>query len=134
MTVPDGRVDAWLRPASPHPSTVLAAACFPGALGRRVALDLAEQREERGHDLRLDVALTLDPDVLLERHGGVEDGHDLIHQPAKPREVRVAVFGDNRAHARHALRRPLAHRHRVHAQADAITAAARQAAEHRDQE
>ena len=31
----------------------------------QVALDLGEQREERGHDLRLDVALALDADVLL---------------------------------------------------------------------
>ena len=52
-----------------------------GALGDQVALDLGEQREERGHDLRLDVALALDSDVLLERHEGdaglgegVEDG------------------------------------------------------------
>ena len=32
----------------------------------RVALDLGEQREERGHDLRLDVLPALDLDVLLE--------------------------------------------------------------------
>ena len=41
-----------------------------GALGDQVALDLGEQREERGHDLGLDVALALDADVLLERHEG----------------------------------------------------------------
>ena len=60
-----------------------------------------------GHDLRLDVALALDPDVLLERHEGdpslgegverhegdpslgegVEDGHDLTQRPAEPREL-----------------------------------------------
>ena len=33
----------------------------------QVALDLGEQREERGHDLGLDVALAIDADVLLER-------------------------------------------------------------------
>ena len=38
------------------------------ALGDRVALNLGEQREERGHDLRLDATLARDPDVLLERH------------------------------------------------------------------
>ena len=55
-----------------------------GALGDQVALDLGKQRDERGHDLRLDVALALEADVLLERHEGdaglderVEDGHDL---------------------------------------------------------
>ena len=60
----------------------------------KVALDLGEQREERGHDLRLDVALALDPDVLLERHEGdpslgegVEDGHDLTQRAAEPREL-----------------------------------------------
>ena len=41
-----------------------------GALGDQVALDLGEQREQRGHDLGLDVALTLDADVLLQRHEG----------------------------------------------------------------
>ena len=46
------------------------------------------------NDLRLDVALALDPDVLLERHEGdpslgegVEDGHDLTQRPAEPREL-----------------------------------------------
>ena len=54
-----------------------------GALGDQVVLDRREQREERGHDLRLGVALALDLDVLLERRegdaglvGGVEDGDD----------------------------------------------------------
>ena len=39
-----------------------------GALGDQVALDLGEQREQRGHDLGLDVTLALDADVLLQRH------------------------------------------------------------------
>ena len=46
------------------------------------------------HDLRLDVAPALDPDVLLERHEGhpglgegVEDGHDLTQRAAEPREL-----------------------------------------------
>ena len=54
-----------------------------GALGDQVVLDRREQRKERGHDLRLGVALALDLDVLLERRegdaglaGGVEDGDD----------------------------------------------------------
>ena len=52
-------------------------------------LDRREQREERGHDLRLGVALALDLNVLLVRRegdaglvGGVEDGDDLT----QPRE------------------------------------------------
>ena len=59
--------------------------------GDQVALDLGEQREERGHDLRLDVALALDADVLLQGHEGdarlgegVEHGDDLTQRPAGP--------------------------------------------------
>ena len=65
-----------------------------GALRDQVALDLGEQREQRRHDLRLDVLLALDPDVLLQRHEGdaafgqrVKDGHDLPQRPAEPREL-----------------------------------------------
>ena len=72
----------------PGPGEALA-----GALRDQVALDLGEQREERGHDLGLDVALAVDADVLLERHEGdprlgegVEDGHDLTQRPAEPGE------------------------------------------------
>ena len=39
------------------------------ALGDQVALDLGEQREERDHDLRLDIALAVDADVLLQGYG-----------------------------------------------------------------
>ena len=70
-----------------------------GAFGDQVPLDLGEQREERGHDLGLDVARALDADVLLERDEGdaglgegVEDGDDLTQRPAKPRE-----FADDQA-------------------------------------
>ena len=70
----------------PGPGEALA-----GALRDQVALDLGEQREERGHDLRLDVAPPLDADVLLERHEGDaglgeggEDGDDLTQRPAEP--------------------------------------------------
>ena len=59
----------------------------------------AEQREERGHDLGLDVTLALDADVLLERHEGdarlgegVEDGDDLPQRPTEPGE-----FADDQA-------------------------------------
>ena len=45
----------------------------------------------------------------------------------------VGAFGDNRAHARHARRRPLTDAEFTPAQADAITDAVRQAAEQRDQ-
>ena len=45
------------------------------------------------NDLRLEVMLALDPDVLLEGHEGdaapgqgVENGHDLPQRPAEPRE------------------------------------------------
>ena len=55
--------------------------------------DLGEQREQRGHDLGLDVALALDADVLLQGHEGdarlgegVEDGDDLTQRPAEPGE------------------------------------------------
>ena len=77
-------------PSEPFGATELAARgpgpgeALAGALRDQVALDLGEQREERGHDLGLDVALAVDADVLLERHEGdpglgegVEDGHDL---------------------------------------------------------
>ena len=70
-----------------------------GALGDQVALDLGEQREQRGHDLGLDVTLALDADVLLQRHEGdaglgerVEDGDDLTQRPAEPGE-----FADDQA-------------------------------------
>ena len=60
----------------------------------QVARDLGEQREERGHDLGLDVARALDANVLLERHEGdvgrgegVEDGDDLPPRPTEPGEV-----------------------------------------------
>ena len=58
----------------------------------QVALDLGEQREERGHDLGLDVARALDANVLLERQAtsavaeGVEDGDDLPPRPTEPGE------------------------------------------------
>ena len=65
----------------------------------RSPLDLGEQREQRGHDLGLDVALALDADVLLQRYEGdaglgerVEDGDDLTQRPAEPRE-----FADDEA-------------------------------------
>ena len=83
--------------SSCQPSSQLAARgpgpgeALAGALRDQVALDLGEQREERGHDLGLDVALAVDADVLLERHEGdprlgegVEDGHDLTQRPAEP--------------------------------------------------
>ena len=54
----------------------------------------ANSAKERRHDLRLDVALALDSDVLLQRHEGdpglgesVEDRHDLTQRPAEPREL-----------------------------------------------
>ena len=59
----------------------------------QVALDLGEQRGERGHDLGLNVALALDADVLLQGHEGdsrlgegVEDGDDLPQRSAEPGE------------------------------------------------
>ena len=64
-----------------------------GALGDEVTLDLGEQREERGHDLGLDVVLALDADVLLDRHEGdarlgkrIKDGDDLAQRSAEPGE------------------------------------------------
>ena len=64
-----------------------------GAFGDQVALDLGEQREQRGHDLCLDVALALDADGLLLRHEGdaglgegVEDGDDLTQRAVEPEE------------------------------------------------
>ena len=51
---------AELPARGPGPGEALA-----GPLGDQVALDLGEQREERGHHLGLDVLLALDPDVLL---------------------------------------------------------------------
>ena len=66
----------------------------PGALRDRLALHLGEQREEHGHDPRLDVVHALDPDVLRGHHEGdagpgegVPDGHDLPPPPAEPREL-----------------------------------------------
>ena len=54
---------------------------------------LGEQREERDHDLGLDVGFALDADVLLHRHEGdaglgegVEDGDDLTQRPTEPGE------------------------------------------------
>ena len=54
----------------------------------------ANSAKSVGLDLRLDVLLALDPDVLLQSHEGaaafgqgVEDGHDLPQQPAEPREL-----------------------------------------------
>ena len=79
----------------PGPGETLA-----GALRDQVALDLGEQREERGHDLGLDVALAVDADVLLERHEGdprlgegVEDGHDLTQRPAEAQRRNSPMMG-----------------------------------------
>ena len=76
-----------------RPEALAQGEALAGALGDQVALDLGEQREERGHDLGLDVALALDADVLLQRHERdaglgerVEDGHDLTQRPAEPGE------------------------------------------------
>ena len=116
---PFGRRATELPAQGPGPGEALA-----GALRDQVALDLGEQREERGHDLRLDVALALDPDVLLERvvYGrGVEsttgavavggdrllaaraagrgdlqarEGGGICRQQPRPREAAAAVPSD----------------------------------------
>ena len=64
---------------------------------------------------------SVDPRGLVARLGGVA--------PSAPFQSGGGVFGDNRAHARHARRRPFT----PPAQADAITDAVRQAAEQGDQ-
>ena len=60
-----------------------------GALGDEITLDLGKQREERGHDVGVDVVLALDADV--DRHEGdarvgerIKDGDDLAQQSAEP--------------------------------------------------
>ena len=82
-----------------RPEALAFGEALAGALGDQVPLDLGEQREERGHDLGLDVTLALDADVLLQRHEGdaglgerVEDGDDLTQRAAEPGE-----FADDQA-------------------------------------
>ena len=64
------------------------------AFGDQVALELGEQGEQRGHDLRLDVLFALDTDVLLDRdegdgllREGIEDGDDLTQRSAEPGQL-----------------------------------------------
>ena len=70
-----------------------------GAFGYQVALDLGEQFEQRGHDLGLEVLLSLDADALLEGHKGdsrlaecIEDSDDLAQRSTEPGE-----FADDEA-------------------------------------
>ena len=80
-----------------HPS--LRPEALAGAFGYQVALDLGEQCEQRGHDLGLEVLLSLDADALLEGHKGdsrlaecIEDSDDLAQRSTEPGE-----FADDEA-------------------------------------
>ena len=78
-----------------------------GALGDQVALDFCEQREERRHDLGLNILLALNADLLLDGDEGdafpgqcVEYGDDLAERSAKAGELAddQAVSGFEGAH------------------------------------